>query len=259
MTALFVLNRPVAQIPQCTSSISNNAPFCNRNVYMCAHFCYKMVHCGICELGLLMFCQSQYGIFFNSWSVVSQLSYVRVSWLKSRLLINNWLVYCLSYLEASSLEASNHWALIQLSIKTPGNLAFDIPIFRSFKLQSIMPPFSVSLPHPQHKYAAQAWSSIFYWHLGMATLGGHDMETFSKLLALCEGNAPVTHVMVCKANIWVSDKAINMTAFIRFIPLVCVFSKFQKIIPHYSVEDISIKQLVFQDISISVQEFPLSL
>ena len=27
--------------------ISHNAPFCNKNVYMCAHFCYKMVHCGI--------------------------------------------------------------------------------------------------------------------------------------------------------------------------------------------------------------------
>ena len=26
---------------------SHNAPFCNRNVHMCAHFCYKMMHCGI--------------------------------------------------------------------------------------------------------------------------------------------------------------------------------------------------------------------
>ena len=37
----------VAQIPQCTSSISHNASFCSRNVHMCAHFCYKIVHCGI--------------------------------------------------------------------------------------------------------------------------------------------------------------------------------------------------------------------
>ena len=29
------------------SSISHIAPFCNRNVHMCAHFCYKIVHCGI--------------------------------------------------------------------------------------------------------------------------------------------------------------------------------------------------------------------
>ena len=42
-----VIHRPFAQIPQCTSPISHNAPFCNRNVHMCAHFCYKMVHCGI--------------------------------------------------------------------------------------------------------------------------------------------------------------------------------------------------------------------
>ena len=38
--------------------ISHNAPFCNRNVHTCAHFCYKnvalwdmaQVHCGICEI-----------------------------------------------------------------------------------------------------------------------------------------------------------------------------------------------------------------
>ena len=39
--------RPAAQIPQCTSHISHNAPFCNRNVHMCAHFCHRMMHCGI--------------------------------------------------------------------------------------------------------------------------------------------------------------------------------------------------------------------
>ena len=36
-------NRPVAQIPKYTSPISHNAPFCNRNVHMCAHFCYETV------------------------------------------------------------------------------------------------------------------------------------------------------------------------------------------------------------------------
>ena len=40
-------NRPISQIPQCIHSISHNAPFCNRNVHMCAHFCYKMMHRGI--------------------------------------------------------------------------------------------------------------------------------------------------------------------------------------------------------------------
>ena len=55
-------NRPVTQIPQCTSLLFHNAPFCNRNVHVCAHFCYKMVHCricmmhcGICEMGLFRF------------------------------------------------------------------------------------------------------------------------------------------------------------------------------------------------------------
>ena len=41
------LNRPIAQISQCTSPMSHNAPFCSRNVRMCARFCYRMVHCGI--------------------------------------------------------------------------------------------------------------------------------------------------------------------------------------------------------------------
>ena len=39
--------RPVSQIPQYTSLISHNAPSCNRNLHMCAHFCHKMVHWGI--------------------------------------------------------------------------------------------------------------------------------------------------------------------------------------------------------------------
>ena len=38
--------RSIAQIPPCTCPIFHNAPFCNRNVHMCAHFCYKMMHCG---------------------------------------------------------------------------------------------------------------------------------------------------------------------------------------------------------------------
>ena len=42
-----VIHWPVAQIPQFSNPISHNAPFCNRNVHMCAHFCYKMVHYGI--------------------------------------------------------------------------------------------------------------------------------------------------------------------------------------------------------------------
>ena len=52
-----ILNRSAAQIPQCVSPVSHNAPFCNRNVHMCAHFCYKMVHCGIfvwCIMGFVL-------------------------------------------------------------------------------------------------------------------------------------------------------------------------------------------------------------
>ena len=40
-------NTPVAQIPQCFRQISYNAPYFNRNVYMCTHLCYILIHCRI--------------------------------------------------------------------------------------------------------------------------------------------------------------------------------------------------------------------
>ena len=46
---LLWTNSPISQILWCITLISHNAPFFNRNVHMCAHFCYKMVHCGIWE------------------------------------------------------------------------------------------------------------------------------------------------------------------------------------------------------------------
>ena len=65
-------NRPVAQTPQYTSPTLHNAPFCNRNVHRCAHFCYKMVHCGIfvmrcgvCEAGLFILLFSVHSIIGN--------------------------------------------------------------------------------------------------------------------------------------------------------------------------------------------------
>ena len=39
--------RPDAHIPQWTSPISQDAPFCNKNVHVCAYSCYKILHCGI--------------------------------------------------------------------------------------------------------------------------------------------------------------------------------------------------------------------
>ena len=49
-------NREISQIPQCIKQLFHNAPLCNRNVHTCAHFCYKVVHCGVwdcCIVGLL--------------------------------------------------------------------------------------------------------------------------------------------------------------------------------------------------------------
>ena len=64
--AIMIYNRPISQIPQYIRQISHNASFCNRNVHMCAHFCYKMVHCGIwdwCIVGLVqkVYCPSASG------------------------------------------------------------------------------------------------------------------------------------------------------------------------------------------------------
>ena len=47
------LNRPISQIPHSTFPISHNAPFSYRNVHTCAHFCFKMVHCGAYETGAI--------------------------------------------------------------------------------------------------------------------------------------------------------------------------------------------------------------
>ena len=60
---IYEVNRPISQIPECICAISHNAPFCNRNVHMCAHFSYKMMHCGIwhrCILGFVrwVYCMS---------------------------------------------------------------------------------------------------------------------------------------------------------------------------------------------------------
>ena len=56
---IIKLKRPVAQIPQCTSPISHNAPFYSRNVHMCAHSVPNgtlwdicLMHCGICTRSL---------------------------------------------------------------------------------------------------------------------------------------------------------------------------------------------------------------
>ena len=55
---VILLNRPVAQIPQSNSPKCHNAPFWNRNVHMCAYYCYKMVHCGIFVQCIVAFVRS---------------------------------------------------------------------------------------------------------------------------------------------------------------------------------------------------------
>ena len=57
---------PTTHQSQCTSPITpKNAPFCNKNVHICdicAHFCYKTVHCGMfvwCIVGFVRWVSSQ--------------------------------------------------------------------------------------------------------------------------------------------------------------------------------------------------------
>ena len=64
-------NRPISQIPGCICAIiSHNASFCNRNVHMCAHFCYKMMHCGIFVSCILGFVRCVYWAYY-SWGYYS--------------------------------------------------------------------------------------------------------------------------------------------------------------------------------------------
>ena len=64
-TSYLVMNKSLAKIPQCVRQISHNAQFCNRNVHICAHFCYKMVHRGVfvwCTVGFVRWVYCQTGV-----------------------------------------------------------------------------------------------------------------------------------------------------------------------------------------------------
>ena len=90
---VFACNRPISQIPQCITQIShNNAPFCKRNVHMCAHFCYKMLHCGIWHRCILEFVKWVYykcvvsgttnvgsGYGFSQWETTLQCNVVSLA------------------------------------------------------------------------------------------------------------------------------------------------------------------------------------
>ena len=62
------LKRPISQIPQCSSPISHNASFCNRNVHISVtKWCimgYGTDACGICARGLV-WCMTNCGIFIE--------------------------------------------------------------------------------------------------------------------------------------------------------------------------------------------------
>ena len=53
-------NWPISQIPGYIEQISHNAPFCNKNVHKCVHFCYKMMHRGLWDWCILGFMQQMW-------------------------------------------------------------------------------------------------------------------------------------------------------------------------------------------------------
>ena len=59
-SVIFKLFRPTTQITQSIRQISHNALFCSRNVHTSAHFCYKMVHCGIWDWCMVGFVEQFY-------------------------------------------------------------------------------------------------------------------------------------------------------------------------------------------------------
>ena len=90
MTAL--INRSVEQIPQRTVPISHNAPICYRNVDMCAHFGYTMVHGGIFVQGIMGFLRWIYFVSYIILCFMWDLCSVLV------IIINDWEHHAMSVL-----------------------------------------------------------------------------------------------------------------------------------------------------------------
>ena len=73
--------RLILHIPQRDSPISHNAPFCSRNVHICAHFCYKIVHCGIfvwCIVGIVRWVYHVHClcVFVHCWDWYRPVTYI---------------------------------------------------------------------------------------------------------------------------------------------------------------------------------------
>ena len=77
-------------IEQCTSPVSHNAPFWNRNWSMCAHFFLQngalwdicLMHCGVCEMVLFYTHPSDW----RHWHVIASMSVKYPSWIWQNIL-----------------------------------------------------------------------------------------------------------------------------------------------------------------------------
>ena len=59
------INWLISQTAHCTCPISHNAPFCNRNG---ALWDICLMHCGVCEVGLLSYSRSRIEMWNKSWT-----------------------------------------------------------------------------------------------------------------------------------------------------------------------------------------------
>ena len=100
---------PISQIPKCMRQISHNAPFCNIKVHTCAHFFYKMVHCGIWD-----WCIVRYGTG-ASWDCGFGL-FADYEWGRSKINTIKPICYNKSNVLVVSPEQDKLWVLYMYSI-----------------------------------------------------------------------------------------------------------------------------------------------
>ena len=70
-----IASRPDAWVPQCISPTSHSAPYYGGGMHMCAHLCCGvvhlwdvcLVHCGICEMGLLPWANRSVCVGYSRW------------------------------------------------------------------------------------------------------------------------------------------------------------------------------------------------
>ena len=112
--------RSVSQILQCIRQISHNAPLCNRNVHMCARFCYNVVHCGILNWCIVGFVWIDDGFIDWQWAI-TKTGHDQYLWSHAGLLGHNELTLSVLKTEYSGVTRSIPWLLMPWLLASPGH------------------------------------------------------------------------------------------------------------------------------------------